>query len=157
MFIGIDLGTSSIKMILIDQQQKILATAYSNLTVQSPKNGFSEQNPQEWIDSTMECFEALKLKKPKEFSQTISLGISGHMHGATLIDKDGKVIRPCILWNDTRSHLECEEFEKQKFDVRSISGNITMPGFTAPKINWIKNNEIDNFQKFLKFYYQKII
>ena len=150
MFIGIDLGTSSIKMILIDQNQRILATANSSLTVQSPKNGFSEQNPKEWIDSTMECFEALKVKKPKEFSQTISLGISGHMHGATLIDKDGNVIRPCILWNDTRSHQECEEFEKQSFDVRSISGNITMPGFTAPKINWIKNNEIDNFKKIFK-------
>ena len=92
MFIGIDLGTSSIKMILIDQNQKILATATSSLTVQSPKDGFSEHNPQEWIDSTMKCFEALKLKKPNEFSQTVSLGISGHMHGATLIDKDGNVI-----------------------------------------------------------------
>ena len=150
MFIGIDLGTSSIKMILIDQNQRILATANSSLSVQYPKDGFSEQNPQEWINSTMECFEALKLKKPKEFSQTISIGISGHMHGATLIDKDGNVIRPCILWNDTRSHQECEEFEKQNFDVRSISGNITMPGFTAPKINWIKNNEIDNFKKIFK-------
>ena len=150
MFIGIDLGTSSIKMILIDQNQKILATANSTLTVQSPKDGFSEQNPQEWINSTMECLEALKFKRPKEFSQTISIGISGHMHGATLIDEDGNVIRPCILWNDTRSHKECEEFEKQNFDVRSISGNITMPGFTAPKINWIKNNEIDNFKKIFK-------
>ncbi len=67
MFIGIDLGTSSIKMILIDQNQNILATANSSVTVQSPKDGFSEQNPQEWIDSTMECLEVLKLKKPKEF------------------------------------------------------------------------------------------
>ena len=150
MFIGIDLGTSSIKMILIDQNQSILASANSSLAVQSPKDGFSEQNPQEWIDSTMECLEALKSKKPKEFSQTISIGISGQMHGATLIDKDGNVIRPCILWNDTRSYQECEEFEKQNFDVRSISGNITMPGFTAPKINWIKNNEIDNFKKIFK-------
>ena len=78
------------------------------------------------------------------------MGISGHMHGATIIDNEGKVIRPCILWNDTRSHKECIEFEKQNFDVRSISGNITMPGFTAPKINWIKNNEIENFNKIYK-------
>ena len=144
-------------MILINQNQKIIATASSSLTIQSPNDGFSEQNPQEWIDSTMECFEALKLKKPKEFSQTVSIGISGHMHGATLIDKDGNVIRPCILWNDTRSYQECEEFEKQNFDVRSISGNITMPGFTAPKINWIKNNEIDNFKKIFKVLLPKII
>ena len=143
MFIGIDLGTSSVKMILVDNEQNIIATSSSPLTVQNPKDGYSEQNPKEWIDATIKCLEDLKSKKRKEFSETISIGISGHMHGATLIDKDGYVIRPCILWNDTRSHLECKEFENQNFDVRSISGNITMPCFTAPKINWIKNNEID--------------
>ena len=161
MFIGIDLGTSSVKMILIDHEQNILATSNSSLTVQSPQDGYNEQNPQEWIDATTECLNALKEKKPKEFSQTVSMGISGHMHGATLVDSNGKVIRPCILWNDTRSHKECYEFENQQFDVRSISGNITMPGFTAPKINWIKNNELESFKKiskvllpkdFLRFY-----
>ena len=150
MFIGIDLGTSSVKMILTDHEQNILATSNSNLSVQSPKDGFSEQNPQEWIDATHKCLEELKKKKPKEFLETISIGISGHMHGATLIDNNGNVIRPCILWNDTRSHTECIEFEKQSFDVRSISGNITMPGFTAPKINWIKNNEPEHFNKIFK-------
>ena len=150
MFIGIDLGTSSVKMILIDHKQNILATSNSSLTVQSPKDGYNEQNPQEWINATIECLEALKVKKPKEFSETISMGISGHMHGSTLIDSNGNVIRPCILWNDTRSHKECYEFENQKIDVRSISGNITMPGFTAPKINWIKNNELENFNKISK-------
>ncbi len=161
MFIGIDLGTSSVKMILIDQDQNILATSNASLTVENIKDGYSEQNPEEWIEATTKCLEDLKLKKPKEFSQTISIGISGHMHGATLIDHNEKVIRPCILWNDTRSHQECLEFEKQNFDVRSISGNITMPGFTAPKINWLKNNEFENFKKiskvllpkdFLRFY-----
>ncbi len=150
MFIGIDLGTSSVKMILIDYEQNILATSSTSLTVQNPKDGFSEQNPSEWIDATVECLEALKLKKPKEFSETISIGISGHMHGATLIDKKGSVIRPCILWNDTRSHKECLEFENQSFDVRSLSGNITMPGFTAPKVNWLKKNEQENFDKIFK-------
>ncbi len=150
MYIGIDLGTSSVKMILIDHLQNIIATSNSNLTIQSPKDGFSEQNPREWIDATYECLDELRQKKPKEFSKTISIGISGHMHGATLIDNNGNVIRPCILWNDTRSHEECIEFEKQSFDVRSISGNITMPGFTAPKINWLKNNEPESFNKISK-------
>jgi len=161
MYIGIDLGTSSVKAILIDNSQKILATSHSPLTTQSPKNGYSEQNPEEWINATHNCFQELIKKKPKDFSNTISIGISGHMHGATLLDNQGSVIRPCILWNDTRSHEECEEFEKQSFDVRSISGNIAMPGFTAPKINWVKNNEVENFKKiskvllpkdFLRFY-----
>ena len=150
MFIGIDLGTSSVKIILVDHEQNILATSNSPLTVQNPKDGFSEQNPHEWIKATLKCLEVIKINKPKEFCETISIGISGHMHGATLLDNTGAVIRPCILWNDTRSHKECLEFEKQSFDVRVISGNITMPGFTAPKINWVKNNEPDNFNKISK-------
>ena len=111
MFIGIDLGTSSIKMILIDKKQNILASANANLKTKSPKDGFSEQNPKEWIDATIKCFEDLKNKKNNEFTNVISIGISGHMHGATLVDNFGEVIRPCILWNDTRSHTECNEFE----------------------------------------------
>ena len=150
MYIGIDLGTSSIKMILVDNEQNILATANANLTIQTSKDGYSEQNPKEWIQASTNCLEILKSKKPKEFSEIISIGISGHMHGATLIDDAGKVIRPCILWNDTRSYQECREFEDQNFDVRSITGNLTMPGFTAPKINWIKNNEPENFNKISK-------
>ena len=150
MFIGIDLGTSSVKMILIDHEQNIIATSNSPLTVQNPKDGFSEQNPKEWIGATIECLEDLKSKKQKEFSETISIGISGHMHGATIIDNSGSVIRPCILWNDTRSHKECIEFENQSHDVRAISGNITMPGFTAPKINWLKKNERENYNKICK-------
>ena len=147
MYIGIDLGTSGIKTILIDSNQKILSLAYAKLDVHSPQDGFNEQNPQDWIQATESCLSQLQKKQPKEYSETISIGISGHMHGATLIDKEGNVIRPCILWNDTRSHQECIEFEDQTFDVREISGNITMPGFTAPKINCIKKNEPENFKK----------
>ena len=147
MYIGIDLGTSGVKTILIDHNQKILSVAHAKLDVHSPRDGFNEQNPQDWIQATENCLHELQKKQPIEFSETISIGISGHMHGATLIDKEGGVIRPCILWNDTRSHQECIEFEDQEFDVREISGNITMPGFTAPKINWIKKNEPENFKK----------
>ena len=138
MYIGIDLGTSGVKAILIDHNQNILSVANAELKVDSPHDGFSEQNPHDWIKATENCLSELQKSQPKEFSATISMGISGHMHGATLIDKKGDVIRPCILWNDTRSHQECLEFENQAFNVREISGNITMPGFTAPKLNWIK-------------------
>ena len=150
MYIGIDLGTSGVKTILIDYNQDILATAHSPLTVQSPKDGFNEQDPNSWIKATEICLAELKKQKSKEFSNTISIGISGHMHGATIIDDQGKVIRPCILWNDTRAFKECEEFENQDFDVRNISGNIAMPGFTAPKINWLIKNESENFKKISK-------
>ena len=150
MYIGIDLGTSGVKTILIDYNQDILATAHSPLTVQSPKDGFNEQDPNSWIKATEICLTELKKQKSKEFSNTTSIGISGHMHGATIIDNQGKVIRPCILWNDTRAFKECEEFENQDFDVRNISGNIAMPGFTAPKINWLIKNESENFKKIFK-------
>ncbi len=150
MFIGIDLGTSSVKVILVDYDQNIIAKSSSNLNILNPKDGFNEQNPDEWINATIKCFENIKFSKPKEFTETIAIGISGQMHGATLLDNKGKVIRPCILWNDTRSFKECIEFENQNFDVQSISGNITMPGFTAPKINWIKKYEYDNFKKISK-------
>jgi len=147
MYIGIDLGTSGVKTILIDHKQHIISTAYAKLDVHSPRDGFNEQNPEDWIQASENCLFQLQKNHPIEFSATISMGISGHMHGATLIDKEGGVIRPCILWNDTRSHQECIEFEDQEFDVREISGNITMSGFTAPKINWIKKNEPENFKK----------
>tara|TARA_Y100000996_G_scaffold269025_1_gene211785 strand:+ start:809 stop:2293 length:1485 start_codon:yes stop_codon:yes gene_type:complete len=150
MYIGIDLGTSGVKTILIDYNQDILATAHSALTVQSPQDGFNEQDPNSWIKATEICLTELKKQKSKEFSNTTSIGISGHMHGATIIDNQGKVIRPCILWNDTRAFKECEEFENQDFDVRNISGNIAMPGFTAPKINWLIKNESENFKKIFK-------
>ena len=150
MYIGIDLGTSGVKTILIDRNQKILSVAHAKLDVHSPQDGFNEQNPHDWIQATENCLCELQKKQPTEFSATISIGISGQMHGATLIDKEGNVLRPCILWNDTRSHQECIEFEDQEFDVRKISGNIAMPGFTAPKINWIKKNETENFKKFFK-------
>ena len=150
MYIGIDLGTSGVKTILIDYNQDILATAHSALTVQSPQDGFNEQDPNSWIKATEICLAELKKQKSKEFSNTTSIGISGHMHGATIIDNQGKVIRPCILWNDTRAFKECEEFENQDFDVRNISGNIAMPGFTAPKINWLIKNESENFKKIFK-------
>jgi len=150
MYIGIDLGTSGVKTILIDYNQDILATAHSALTVQSPQDGFNEQDPNSWIKATEICLTELKKQKSKEFSNTTSIGISGHMHGATIIDNQGKVIRPCILWNDTRAFKECEEFENQDFDVRNISGNIAMPGFTAPKINWLIKNESENFKRISK-------
>ena len=150
MYIGIDLGTSGVKTILLDSNQKILSSAHFNLTVESPKDGFNEQNPKDWVKAINYCFSKLLENKPAAFRSTISIGISGHMHGATIIDKNGNVIRPCILWNDTRSHKECIEFEDQDFNVRNISGNIAMPGFTAPKINWIKKNEPENFKKINK-------
>ena len=115
MFIGIDLGTSSVKMIIVDYDQNILATADSPVSVQNPKDGYSEQNPEEWINATLECLEVLKSKKPKEFIETIAIGISGQMHGATLIDSSGEVIRLSVLqYSFLRRQIDDAINEKQE-------------------------------------------
>ena len=150
MFIGIDLGTSSIKTILIDENQKTIGNASISIELLNPKSGFFEQEPDSWFKATLKCFEKLKKEFPKEYRATQSIGISGQMHGATLIDKNNSVLRPCILWNDTRSMSQCIEMEKKYPSLREKSGNIAMPGFTAPKLLWVKQNEPDIFNQIHK-------
>ena len=147
MFIGIDLGTSSIKTIHIDENQKTIGFATHSLQLSNPASGFFEQNPDSWFTATLKCFDKLKNDFPKEYRATQSIGISGQMHGATLIDKNNFVLRPCILWNDTRSISQCLEMEKKYPLLRERSGNIAMPGFTAPKILWIQKNEPNIFKQ----------
>ena len=150
MFIGIDLGTSSIKTILIDDNQKIIGNASISIGLLNPKSGFFEQEPDSWFKATLKCFEKLKKEFPKEYRATQSIGISGQMHGATLIDKNNSVLRPCILWNDTRSMSQCIEMEKRYPLLREHSGNIAMPGFTAPKLLWVQQHEPDIFNQIHK-------
>ena len=150
MFIGIDLGTSSIKTVLIDENQKLIGQSENYIELSNPKKGFYEQNPEDWFKSTLKCFNKLKNNYPKEYRSVQSIGISGQMHGATLIDKNNNILRPCILWNDTRSTSQCIEMQKKLPKLTKITGNIPMPGFTAPKILWIKENEKKIFKKIHK-------
>ena len=150
MFIGIDLGTSSVKTILINSDQKTLASHTEPIELLNPKNGYYEQNPEVWITATFLCFKKIRQQKPKEFEIVDSLAISGQMHGATLIDKNFNVLRNCILWNDTRSMKECIEMTSIYPNIEEESGNLAMPGFTAPKILWIKKNEPEIFKKIYK-------
>ena len=150
MYIGIDLGTSSLKTILVDENQNIVGHATSSLKLLNPKIGFYEQDPDSWFKATLKCFAILKKEFPKEYKATKSIGISGQMHGATLIDKNNSILRPCILWNDTRSISQCSEMEKKYPLLREESGNIAMPGFTAPKILWVQQNESDIFNQINK-------
>ena len=123
-----------------------MATKTESISIENPQNGYYEQNPEEWYEATIRCFDYLKKQKPKEFSEILALSISGQMHGATLLDKEAKILRNCILWNDTRSSKECDEMEQNCSNLREISGNIAMPGFTAPKLLWVKNNEPEIFK-----------
>jgi xylulokinase len=146
MYLGIDLGTSGVKAMLIDDNQTVIATGNGALDVARPHPGWSEQDPSHWIRATREAIAAIRALHPEALAAVKGIGLSGHMHGATLVDQDGAVLRPCILWNDTRSHVEAAALDANpKF--RAITGNIVFPGFTAPKLAWVKNNEPDIFAK----------
>lgn len=137
MYIGLDLGTSGLKGILINDDQKVLAEATSPLTVERPHEGWSEQAPDSWItaaEAVMDKLAAFGLGSVR------GIGLSGHMHGATLLDAADDVLRPCILWNDTRSHEEAAELDDDPI-FRRLTGNIVFPGFTAPKLVWVRRHE----------------
>ncbi|MEZ5450713.1 MAG: xylulokinase [Thiolinea sp.] len=146
MFLGIDVGTSSVKTVLMDEQQRILTSAHSNLTVMRPHSGWSEQHPADWITATQNTLDELKSTHPVELAAVCGIALSGHMHGATLLDQGGAVLRPCILRNDTRSHVEAAELDANPV-FRQLSGNIVFPGFTAPKLVWVKKYEPEIFNK----------
>lgn len=146
MYLGLDLGTSGIKAMLIDDSQKVVGVGHASLTVQRPHPGWSEQQPLDWIRATEEAVAALRAAHPGEFSAVKGIGLSGHMHGATLIDAADQVLRPCILWNDTRSHAEAASLDADP-RFRALTGNIVFPGFTAPKLAWVKNNEPEIFAR----------
>ena len=146
-YIGLDLGTSSLKAILIDDAQKVLAEHAVPLTVSRPRDGWSEQDPESWCDAAVEALSALAATH--DCSGLAGIGLSGHMHGATLIGSDDSVLRPCMLWNDTRSHVEAAEMDTQPV-FRAQTGNIVFPGFTAPKVDWVRCHEPDIFDRIAK-------
>lgn len=149
MYLGLDLGTSGVKAMLIDGDQRVIGSATGGLDVSRPHPGWSEQDPAHWIRATEEAVGALKASHPAELAAVRGIGLSGHMHGATLIDASDAVLRPCILWNDTRSFAEAAALDADP-RFRALTGNIVFPGFTAPKLAWVKNNEPEIFAKVAK-------
>lgn len=146
MYLGLDLGTSGVKAMLIDGDQRIIGSANGALDVSRPHPGWSEQDPAHWIRATEEAVAGLKAAHPKELAAVSGIGLSGQMHGATLLDAEDRVLRPCILWNDTRSHVEAAALDADP-RFRAITGNIVFPGFTAPKLAWIAKYEPEIFAK----------
>lgn len=149
MYIGLDLGTSGLRAILMDDNQEVLASSESSYDVDRPNIGWSEQDPAHWIIGCRKALRQLHSTHPKLMGDVSAISISGHMHGATLLDRGGQVLRPCILWNDTRSHAEARQFDADPA-FRAISGNIVFPGFTAPKLAWVKKNEPTLFSRTAK-------
>jgi len=146
MFIGLDLGTSGLKGILMNDRQEVLAEASAPLTVSRPFEGWSEQEPSHWIAAAEQVLDRLAAHGLGAVS---GIGLSGHMHGATLLDSADNVLRPCILWNDTRSFAEAAALDADP-RFRSISGNIVFPGFTAPKLDWVRAHEPSVWAKVAK-------
>jgi len=147
-FLGIDLGTSGLRALLVDKNGAPVGSTERNYEATQPQPGWSEQDPADWIDALDGAIDEMRNKYPS-FAELRGIGIAGHMHGATLLDGDGKVIRPCILWNDQRSHAEAAVLDAAD-DVRSLSGNIVFPGFTAPKLAWVRKHEPQIFEKVAK-------
>jgi len=147
-FLGIDLGTSGLRAMLIDEASLAIRTVEAAYTTRSPEPGWSEQDPKLWIDALDTVVEELRTTEPR-FSKLIGIGVAGHMHGATLLDDMGNVLRPCILWNDTRSATEATALDQNSV-FREFSGNIVFPGFTAPKLAWVAKHEPEIFSQTAK-------
>jgi xylulokinase len=149
MFLGIDLGTSSVKAVLLDLKGDVRATAACALELSHPQPRWSEQDPAQWWRATQVAVaQLLEAGSSAGISSRdiVAIGLSGQMHGATLLDRDGAVLRPAILWNDGRSDVECAELE-QVPGFRQITGNLAMPGFTAPKLAWVRKHEPAVFER----------
>ncbi|OIQ33244.1 MAG: xylulokinase [Alphaproteobacteria bacterium MedPE-SWcel] len=144
MFLGLDVGTSGLRALLADEGGNVIGVADAAYGVSHPQTGWSEQDPQDWITACKAAIGALRSAHPGEVARLRGIGLSGHMHGATLLDKAGEVLRPCILWNDTRSAEEAATLDAIE-GVRDLSGNIVFPGFTAPKLAWVKTHEPEIF------------
>lgn len=150
MYLGIDLGTSGVKVIILDDNDTLIAQASASIEVSIPQPLWSEQDPQHWWQATNDAIAELKEKNPEQLRAVKAVGLSGQMHGATLLDANNDIIRPAILWNDGRSQQQCVEIEKREPNSRKITGNIAMPGFTAPKLLWVAENEPELFARVSK-------
>ena len=147
-FLGIDLGTSGLRALLVDADGAPIGSTERHYEVAHPASGWSEQDPADWVAALEEAVAEMRARFP-EFQGLSGIGVAGHMHGATLLDAGNTVLRPCILWNDTRSHEEAAGLDAME-GVRALSGNIVFPGFTAPKLAWVKAHEPDVFRQVAK-------
>ncbi|MGR3609524.1 MAG: xylulokinase [Sulfitobacter sp.] len=142
MFLGLDLGTSGLKALLVDGAERIVAETVVPLRVSRPHDGWVEQDPNDWFSACADAIAGLEV----DLSAVQGIGLSGHMHGATLLDAAGTSLRPCMLWNDTRAAAQAAAMDADPF-WRAVTGNIVFPGFTAPKLAWVRDHEPDIFAR----------
>lgn len=147
MNLGIDLGTSEVKAVLCDVHGELLASAARPLALSCPRPGWSEQQPEDWWNAVDEAVLGLREQAPAAMGAVQAIGLAGQMHGAVVLDARGQIVRPAILWNDGRSEPQCKLLEAKAPDSRAITGNIAMPGFTAPKLLWLREHEPELFRR----------
>lgn len=148
-FMGIDLGTSGVKVLLIDEHGNVISKEEGEYNLYTPFPGWTEQDPQEWWSVTRDAIRRIVNRVRSD--EIKGIGLTGQMHGSVFLDESGNVIRPCILWNDQRTYREVESIMKEFGDkvVEWIS-NPVLTGFTLPKIIWLRNNEPENFKRLKK-------
>ena len=149
-YIGVDLGTSAVKLILMDKEGNVVKTVSREYPLYFPKPGWSEQNPSDWYENAVEGIK--ELTDGVDAAQVAGISFGGQMHGLVILDKDNEVIRPAILWNDGRTTKECDYLNNTigKDKIAEYTANIAFAGFTAPKILWLRENEPENFKKISK-------
>ncbi|MCP1200030.1 xylulokinase [Notoacmeibacter sp. MSK16QG-6] len=145
MFLGIDIGTSAVKVIVAPASGDIVTTASVSLPISSPHSLWSEQAPDDWWTATKAACAEARSNAPEAWSKIAAIGLSGQMHGATVLGADRRPLRPAILWNDGRAFAECAVMAENFPDHGRFAGVPAMPGFTAPKILWLRDHEPDTY------------
>lgn len=150
LYVGVDLGTSSVKLLLMDETGDIKSIVTREYPLYFPKPGWSEQNPEDWYTALIDGIK--ELTKAADKSQIDGISFSGQMHGMVILDENDKVIRPAILWNDGRTQAECDYLNKEigREIISGYTANMALTGFTAPKLLWVRKHEPENFAKIKK-------
>lgn len=147
--LGIDVGTSSTKAVLYNENLEAVYTANREYELFNPQNGWAEQNPNDWKKACIEIIKEIVNKSNVNVENIKGIGLTGQMHGLVMLDKNNEVIRNAIIWADQRTDKECEEITKMvgKEKLINITANPALPGFTASKILWVRKNEKENYEK----------
>ena len=148
LFLGLDVGTSGVKAILVAASGDVVASATSPLTMQTPHPGWAEQDPEAWWQATLASIQAVRAKRSD--ARIAAIGISGQMHSSVFLDRSGAVIRPALLWCDGRTTAECAEITTRvggEERLRDLASNPALEGFTLPKVLWLRKHEPDAFAR----------
>lgn len=152
-YLGIDIGTTGTKTLVIDPSGKVFAEASSDYPLHQPRPGWTEQDPEDWWQATIKTVRSVMEQAKLKPADVKAIGLSGQMHGSVFLDKQDKVIRPALLWNDQRTAAECEEITSRAGGRRALIKMVANPaltGFTAPKILWLRNREPKHFDRLAK-------